>query len=138
MDADASISVLDFDARVRSPLELAVASVAKRLTGRVLAAAEIGGLGFCGFKSHRGHAAAFMAAVTERLIGAHAAGAPGITLARFEFDGIWTFLSNGWFGHLEKHLLAHHTCRLRSGGWAEANRSPRLIAFLMDHAIGRG
>jgi hypothetical protein len=71
-----------------------VAAVAEGLIGRVFAAAKIGSFRFGGFESHGRKSCAFVASIAEWLVGAEAAGAPGIALASFEFNGVGTFLGD--------------------------------------------
>jgi hypothetical protein len=60
----------------------------------MLAAAEIDGLGFSGFKLDGTQVAALVAAIAEGLVGAEAAGTPEVAFAGFNFDWIGAFLSN--------------------------------------------
>ena len=69
-------------------------SVAQRAGAAVLAAAEIHGLRLTRLVFDRREYAALVTAVTERLSGAFAAGAPPVTLAGFHFDGIRGFLGD--------------------------------------------
>ena len=69
-----------------------MSSVAKRLFLGFLTAAKRHLTGFIGFVSDRRKPRAFMAAVAKRLRGASSAGAPGISLAFFQFGFIGGFL----------------------------------------------
>ena len=76
-----------------------MAAVAHNRIGGVLATAEVDGFGFGGIEFYRREIASFVAAVAEGLAGALATGTPVVALARFDFDGIGTFLSDGRFRH---------------------------------------
>jgi hypothetical protein len=52
------------------------------------------GFGFGGFKLHGSKAAALVAAIAERLLGALSAGAPEVAFAGFNFHGIGALLSD--------------------------------------------
>jgi hypothetical protein len=69
-----------------------VGAVAQGALGAVLATAEINGSGFIRLVFHRRESAALVAAITEWLGGAFAAGTPPVTLACFNFNGKWGFL----------------------------------------------
>jgi len=87
-----------FDAKDRGgDLKLAMGAVAENRGCRVLAAAEVDGLGFCGNEMHWREAAALVAAVAEGLAGATAAATPVVALTGFDFNGKGTLLGNDWF-----------------------------------------
>ena len=75
-------------------LELGVAAVAEGRIGSVLASAQVDGFGFGGLELHGLEFASRVAAITEGLARAPAAGAPIVALAGFNGDGKWTFLCN--------------------------------------------
>jgi hypothetical protein len=79
-----------------------VGAVAEWFVGGVLAAAEVGGFGFSGLEFNGGESGAGVAAVTEWLAGAAAAGAPEIAFAGFEFDRVRAFLCDDGVCHREK------------------------------------
>src|SRR5271157_412908 len=85
--------------RKRNRLEFFVAAVAENRIGAVLAAAEVGGFGFCGLEFYRRESGALVAAIAEGLAFAQAAGAPEVALAGFDLDSVRTLLGNGWFWH---------------------------------------
>jgi FtsZ-interacting cell division protein ZipA len=95
------MAMIEMECALVAELELVVAAVAEYGIGAVLAAAEVNGLGFGDLEFYRRHAAAFVAAVAEWLLGALAAGTPEVALAGFDFHGIRTFLSDDWFCHGE-------------------------------------
>jgi len=78
-------------------LEGFVLAVAEDWAGAVLASAEVGDLGFCGFELDGGEVAALVASVAKGLAGALAAGTPVIALAGFNLNWIRTLLGDGGF-----------------------------------------
>jgi hypothetical protein len=77
-----------------------VRAVTEAGSGGVFAAAEIDGFGLGGIELHGAKVSGFVAAVAEGLTGAQSAGTPEVTFAGFNLDGVGTFLSDDWFGHV--------------------------------------
>jgi hypothetical protein len=84
--------------------------------GGVLATTKEDCLGFSGVEFYRRESGALVAAVTEGLAGAPAAGAPEVTLTGFHFHGIGALLGNGWFGHGEYSLKVGRDIIAEIGG----------------------
>jgi hypothetical protein len=80
-------------------LKFGVAAVAQPWRRSVLAPAEVDSFSLGGVVLHGGEAAASVASIAEGLVGAQAAGAPEVALARFDFHGIWALLGNFRFRH---------------------------------------
>jgi hypothetical protein len=83
----------------RLGLKPGMASVAQNRGRRVLAPAEVEGLGFSGFKFGGRVVSGLMASITKGLVGAQSAGAPVIAFAGFNGNWIRGLLGNVRFGH---------------------------------------